>query len=64
MQLPWLETPVIYDVRAKPRNIASLTGTKDLQMVRIMRAFGIRHGLQGSWFAGEHHMSSAVSTIY
>lgn len=33
--LPWLETPVIYDVRAKPRNIASLTGTKDLQMVNI-----------------------------
>lgn len=32
-QLPWLETPIIYDVRAKPRNIASLTGTKDLQMV-------------------------------
>lgn len=35
MQIPWLESPVIYDVRAKPRNIASLTGTKDLQMVRI-----------------------------
>lgn len=24
-----------YDVRAKPRNVASLTGTKDLQMVNI-----------------------------
>jgi len=34
-RLPWLETPVIYDVRAKPRNVASLTGTKDLQMVNI-----------------------------
>ncbi|KAG4303475.1 hypothetical protein PCK1_000439 [Pneumocystis canis] len=33
--IPWLETPHIYDVRAKPRNIASLTGTKDLQMVNI-----------------------------
>ncbi|GME72663.1 unnamed protein product [[Candida] boidinii] len=33
--IPWLETPVIYDVRAKPRNISSLTGTKDLQMVNI-----------------------------
>lgn len=39
--LPWFETPIIYDVRAKPRNIASLTGTKgsyvnkDLQMVNI-----------------------------
>ena len=25
----------MYDVRAKPRNVASLTGTKDLQMVNI-----------------------------
>ncbi|KXS19657.1 prohibitin Phb2 [Gonapodya prolifera JEL478] len=33
--IPWFETPVIYDVRAKPRNISSLTGTKDLQMVNI-----------------------------
>jgi len=33
--IPWFETPVVYDVRAKPRNIASLTGTKDLQMVNI-----------------------------
>ena len=35
LQIPWFETPIVYDVRAKPRNIASLTGTKDLQMVNI-----------------------------
>ncbi|KAL3467137.1 band 7 family-domain-containing protein [Aspergillus heterothallicus] len=35
IMMPWVETPIIYDVRAKPRNIASLTGTKDLQMVNI-----------------------------
>ncbi|MCJ1430183.1 Prohibitin-2, subunit of the prohibitin complex (Phb1p-Phb2p) [Sticta canariensis] len=34
-RIPWLETAIDYDVRAKPRNIASLTGTKDLQMVNI-----------------------------
>ncbi|KAI9781843.1 MAG: Prohibitin-2, subunit of the prohibitin complex (Phb1p-Phb2p) [Geoglossum umbratile] len=34
-KIPWLETPIVYDVRAKPRNVASLTGTKDLQMVNI-----------------------------
>lgn len=33
--IPWFETPILYDVRAKPRTIASLTGTKDLQMVNI-----------------------------
>ncbi|ANZ76987.1 BA75_04033T0 [Komagataella pastoris] len=33
--IPWFQTPVLYEVRAKPRNVASLTGTKDLQMVNI-----------------------------
>ncbi|KAG9049460.1 Prohibitin-2, subunit of the prohibitin complex (Phb1p-Phb2p) [Tulasnella sp. UAMH 9824] len=37
--IPWFETPIIYDIRAKPRSIASLTGTKGpasyLQMVNI-----------------------------
>lgn len=33
--IPWVQRPIIYDVRAKPRNVASLTGTKDLQMVNI-----------------------------
>ncbi|KAF7422409.1 Prohibitin-2, subunit of the prohibitin complex (Phb1p-Phb2p) [Pleurotus ostreatus] len=35
LMLPWLESPIVFDIRAKPRNIASLTGTKDLQMVNI-----------------------------
>ncbi|KAI1793250.1 proteolysis and peptidolysis-like protein [Ganoderma leucocontextum] len=43
LMVPWLETPIVYDIRAKPRNIASLTGTKGasdnepthLQMVNI-----------------------------
>ena len=35
IMIPWLETPIVYDVRAKPRSIASLTGTKDLQMVSL-----------------------------
>ncbi|CAK7272788.1 Prohibitin-2, subunit of the prohibitin complex (Phb1p-Phb2p) [Sporothrix epigloea] len=33
--VPWFESPIIYDVRARPRNVSSLTGTKDLQMVNI-----------------------------
>jgi len=33
--LPWFDRPVIYDVRAKPRSIQSLTGSKDLQMVNV-----------------------------
>ncbi|KAJ2722836.1 Prohibitin-2, subunit of the prohibitin complex (Phb1p-Phb2p) [Coemansia sp. Benny D115] len=36
LRLPWLETPIIFDVRAKPTSIQSLTGTKDLQMVNIV----------------------------
>lgn len=33
--MPWFQRPIVFDVRAKPRNVASLTGTKDLQMVSI-----------------------------
>ncbi|KIH91801.1 prohibitin-2 [Sporothrix brasiliensis 5110] len=33
--IPWFESPIVYDVRARPRNVSSLTGTKDLQMVNI-----------------------------
>ena len=32
---PFLEWPIIYDIRTRPRNIQSLTGTRDLQMVNI-----------------------------
>lgn len=34
-RLPLIERPIVFDVRAHPRNVASLTGTKDLQMVNI-----------------------------
>lgn len=33
--IPYLEWPVIFDIRAKPRNMVSLTGSRDLQMVNI-----------------------------
>jgi prohibitin 2 len=33
--IPLIERAIFFDVRAKPRNIVSLTGTKDLQMVNI-----------------------------
>lgn len=34
-RIPFIERPIVFDVRAHPRNVASLTGTKDLQMVNI-----------------------------
>jgi len=34
-KLPWLQRPYIYNVRSTPRNIKSLTGSRDLQMVDI-----------------------------
>jgi len=33
--VPWFDCPVVYDVRTRPRNIQSLTGSKDLQMVNV-----------------------------
>ncbi|KAG7326423.1 hypothetical protein KOW79_009824 [Hemibagrus wyckioides] len=34
-RIPWFQYPIIYDIRAKPNKISSLTGSKDLQMVNI-----------------------------
>lgn len=33
--IPWLQRAVVYDVRTKPRSIATNTGTKDMQMVSL-----------------------------
>jgi len=33
--IPWFERPVIYDIRTRPCNLQTLTGSKDLQMVTI-----------------------------
>merc|ERR1719201_1262551 len=33
--LPWFERPIIFDIRARPHTMTSLTGSKDLQMVNI-----------------------------
>lgn len=33
--LPWWERPIIFDIRARPHTMTSLTGSKDLQMVNI-----------------------------
>lgn len=33
--VPWLQKAIIYDVRTKPRNISTTTGSKDLQMVSL-----------------------------
>lgn len=35
IRIPFFEWPILYDVRTRPRNIQSLTGSKDLQMVNI-----------------------------
>ncbi|CZS90388.1 prohibitin [Rhynchosporium agropyri] len=33
--IPWLQKSIIYDVRTKPRNISTTTGSKDMQMVSL-----------------------------
>jgi len=32
---PWFERPIVFDVRARPHTMTSLTGSRDLQMVNI-----------------------------
>jgi len=33
--VPWLQKAISFDVRTKPRNISTTTGSKDLQMVSL-----------------------------
>lgn len=33
--VPWLQKPIIFDIRSKPKNISTNTGTKDLQNVSL-----------------------------
>merc|ERR1712168_763405 len=33
--IPWVQMPVIYDIRARPKNVPTITGSKDLQNVNI-----------------------------
>jgi prohibitin 2 len=33
--LPWFERPVVFDIRTRPVNLQTLTGSKDLQMVTL-----------------------------
>jgi prohibitin 1 len=35
VMIPFIQRPIVMDVRTKPREIPSVTGTKDLQMVNI-----------------------------
>nr|XP_018263331.1 prohibitin PHB1 [Kwoniella dejecticola CBS 10117]OBR85489.1 prohibitin PHB1 [Kwoniella dejecticola CBS 10117] len=45
--VPWLQKAILYDVRIKPRNISTTTGSKDMQMVsltlRVMSRPDINH---------------------
>ena len=34
-RIPFVDYPIIFDVRTRPRNVQTLTGSKDLQMVSI-----------------------------
>jgi len=34
-KVPWFERPIVFDIRARPHTMTSLTGSKDLQMVNI-----------------------------
>ena len=38
LMVPWLERPIIYDVRAQPNTVQGTAGSRDLQMVRAALA--------------------------
>merc|ERR1712180_287817 len=51
-RIPWVEWPLIYDIRARPYQIKSDTGTKDLQMVDLgLRILYRPNSNQITWLA-------------
>ncbi len=33
--IPWVQRPILFDIRARPKNVSTITGSKDLQNVNI-----------------------------
>lgn len=33
--IPWVQRPIVFDIRSQPRNVPVVTGSKDLQNVNI-----------------------------
>merc|ERR1711934_452082 len=33
--IPWVQRPILYDIRSRPKNVPTVTGSKDLQNVNI-----------------------------
>merc|ERR1712079_444938 len=33
--IPWVQRPIIFDIRSRPKNVPTITGSKDLQNVNI-----------------------------
>jgi hypothetical protein len=46
--IPWIERPIIYDVRARPNLVESTSGSRDLQMVNFVPDTRITR--QSLWF--------------
>ena len=68
--IPWLQKAIIYDVRTKPRNISTTTGSKDLQMVSLTLRVLHRPEVQRlpkiyqvSQFAHQQHLSCNLSSM-
>lgn len=48
LMIPWIERPIIYDVRARPNLVESTSGSRDLQMVNFVPDTRITR--QSLWF--------------
>ena len=33
--IPWVQRPILFDIRSRPKNVPTVTGSKDLQNVNI-----------------------------
>ena len=50
--IPWIQKPYIFDNRARPKNVPSVTGSKDLQNVNITLRILFRPKYVATFFNG------------
>lgn len=60
--IPWLQRPIIFDIRTRPRSVPSSTGTKGIGVVNVMSQGLHAHSNSFRFAIGQYHSTYSLST--
>jgi len=66
--IPWVQRPIIFDIRSQPRSVPTITGSKGLYLHNVLAAYMLKlclfsllfHGSDWSRFCVYHMMQSCL----